>query len=165
MSEAMAALFHRPKPSTTSSSTGPGRIGSSASFPNLITQQPLQRPSMTTSLATRAAVSQADIQVVSPTNVRATGTANATTTTTTSGKSSTAISPAKNSAATQLLTRVSEEIKQRPWRPLPDRRLQVRPFFSFFHVCHGALVCLTLPRGHLLTDQSDKPNNFSKGAC
>jgi hypothetical protein len=35
------------------------------------------------------------------------------------------VTVSSGSAAAQLLSRVSEEIKQRPWRPLPDKRLQV----------------------------------------
>lgn len=38
---------------------------------------------------------------------------------------STIKTPVSCSAAAQLLSRVSEDIKQRPWRPLPDKRLQI----------------------------------------
>ncbi|KAI1314893.1 hypothetical protein EDD11_001616 [Mortierella claussenii] len=38
---------------------------------------------------------------------------------------SAAAKAANTSAAAQLLSRVSEDIKQRPWRPLPDKRLQI----------------------------------------
>ncbi|KAF9104973.1 hypothetical protein BGX29_000947 [Mortierella sp. GBA35] len=137
MSEAVAAFFTRPKPIPASSSTRTnGRFGSSSSLPNLITQQPLQRPSMTTSFATMTAVSQTDLHTTSPTSVRSTSVTTITATTALTSPSAsdfgdtspTAGSPSKrkaNSAAAQLLSRVSEEIRQRPWRPLPDKRLQI----------------------------------------
>ncbi|KAF9134705.1 hypothetical protein BGW39_006128 [Mortierella sp. 14UC] len=143
MSEAVAALFSRPKP-TPRNSAGPrpGRFSGSASLPNLITQQPLQRPTMTTSVATLT-VSQTDIHISSPTSARPSINSLSTTSTSTSTSTSTASTsasslrasscptdltpsnPLANSAAAQLLSRVSEEIKQRPWRPLPDKRLQI----------------------------------------
>ncbi|KAG9068550.1 hypothetical protein KI688_010825 [Linnemannia hyalina] len=144
MSEAVAALFSRPKPSA---GLGPGRLNSSSTLPNLITQQPAQRPGMTTSLATMTAISsQTDIHITSPTGTRASGTFSTTSSISTSTASSSTSSliatsptdlhhsPSKprtnsngtnTSAAAQLLSRVSEEIKQRPWRPLPDKRLQI----------------------------------------
>ncbi|KAF9923455.1 hypothetical protein FBU30_006516 [Linnemannia zychae] len=140
MSEAVAALFNRPKPSPQNSA-GPGaRFSGSASLPNLITQQPLQRPTMTTSLATMTTVLQTDIHAASsPTRSRAstsTMTASVTrtssstslcdgTTSTTSMTASLKRQISSGSPAEQLLSRVSAEIKQRPWRPLPDKRLQI----------------------------------------
>ncbi|KAG0326718.1 hypothetical protein BGZ99_009116 [Dissophora globulifera] len=45
--------------------------------------------------------------------------------TTTLSDTSTNTTVITSSAAAQLLSRVSEEIKQRPWRALPDKRLQI----------------------------------------
>ncbi|KAG0003034.1 hypothetical protein BGZ65_002111, partial [Modicella reniformis] len=50
-----------------------------------------------------------------------------------------------DSAAAKLLTRVSEEIKQRPWRPLPDKRLQINvKHIELNEVLQRPYVILTL---------------------
>ncbi|KAF9911132.1 hypothetical protein EC991_004686 [Linnemannia zychae] len=174
MSEAVAALFSRPKPTPRNSTgAGPGRFSGSASLPNLITQQPLQRPTMTTSIAALTAISQTDIHVASPTGTRAsinsfstTSTSTSTSTASTSASSfqasscptiPTPMSPAGNSAAAQLLSRVSEEIKQRPWRPLPDKRLQINvKRIDLNQVLQRPYVILTLGDQSYQTSTSER---------
>ncbi|KAF9113274.1 hypothetical protein BGX27_001919 [Mortierella sp. AM989] len=116
MSNGISAFFSGQRTaSTASSSTINSRGGtaprSSSSLPNLITQQPIRRPSMTPSTTITHDVSGSPISITSPDI--------ATSTSTLDGKF------ASSSAAAQLLSRVSEELKQRPWRPLPDKRLQI----------------------------------------
>ncbi|KAG0279950.1 hypothetical protein BGZ95_011773 [Linnemannia exigua] len=180
MSDAVAALFSRPKPTPTpsprnSTGPGPGRFSGSASLPNLITQQPLQRPSMTTSVATLTAVSQTDIHIASPTSSRTSINSFSTTSFSTSTSTSTASTsasslqasscptvltpsnPLANSAAAQLLSRVSEEIKQRPWRPLPDKRLQINvKRIDLNQVLQRPYVILTLGDQSYQTSTSER---------
>ncbi|KAK3811694.1 MAG: hypothetical protein JOS17DRAFT_762833 [Linnemannia elongata] len=180
MSEAVAALFSRPKPSPRNSAgPGPGRFNSSSPLPNLITQQPLQRPGMTTSLATMTAVSsQTDIHMTSPTSTRASGAFSTTSsisasTASTSTSSLIATSPTdlhhtpskprtdsngtSTSAAAQLLSRVSEEIRQRPWRPLPDKRLQINvKKIDLNQVLQRPYVILTLGDQSYQTSTSER---------
>ncbi|KAG9325505.1 hypothetical protein KVV02_007536 [Mortierella alpina] len=137
MSNGFALPISRPKPITATSASSVGstssraadRVGKftdSASLPNLITHQPVRRPSMSTSPATMTAamtLSDASTAVLS---VHSSSTSSTRTATHTSTSDLSLTSTATtNSAAAQLLYRVSEEIKQRPWRPLPDKRLQI----------------------------------------
>ncbi|KAG0043313.1 hypothetical protein BGZ83_011544 [Gryganskiella cystojenkinii] len=139
------------KPKTTRSSSSNNVLRDSTSLPNLISQQPLRRTSMT-SPATMTAMALPDstgfITATTPATIRGSRSisSSSTATTTTASTSAVAITTANgqglvrwtssvstrssksaplDSPAAQLLSRVSEELKQRPWRPLPDRRLQI----------------------------------------
>ncbi|KAG0207710.1 hypothetical protein BGX28_001107 [Mortierella sp. GBA30] len=105
---------------------GRGEFKNSTSLPNLITKQPVRRTSMTTSPATMLASMTLTDAHTSVLRV-ASSSSNSTETTTMESTSDVQAASAMtgNSAAAQLLFRVSEEIKQRPWRPLPDKRLQI----------------------------------------
>ncbi|KAG0333720.1 hypothetical protein BG000_008937 [Podila horticola] len=129
MSNGFIASLTKPKPNSP-----PREFRNSASLPNLITQQPLRRPSMTmTSPSTMTAIAHSEpishalstsTTSSSPTTVSffsVSSTSSFATVPTADGAGATKVP----SAATQMLTRMSEEIKQRPWRPLPDKRLQI----------------------------------------
>ncbi|KAF8979751.1 hypothetical protein BGZ46_005092 [Entomortierella lignicola] len=95
--------------SSSIDSLGGSALGESTSIPNLISQQPIRKPSMTSSQAT----------ITTTAHIDATSLNLSTSTSIVEDKLT------SNSAAAQLLSRVSEELKQRPWRPLPDKRIQV----------------------------------------
>ncbi|KAF9170845.1 hypothetical protein BGX20_008439, partial [Mortierella sp. AD010] len=95
--------------SSSFSSIGETALGEPSSLPNLITQQPIRKPSMTSPQTTFASIAHLD--VTAP-NITISSTAMVTDST-------------SSSAAAQLLARVSEDLKQRPWRPLPEKRLQI----------------------------------------
>ncbi|KAG0347846.1 hypothetical protein BG004_006796 [Podila humilis] len=152
----------------------------SSSLPNLITQQPLRRPSMTTSPATMTAIAHADPTTHSLTTTTTTSTSATTSTTSPTTVSFFTISstsldttirdldgarptkvvgPGHNgqSAATQLLTRMSEEIKQRPWLPLPDKRLQINvKRIDLNQVLQRPYVILTLGDQSYQTSTSER---------
>ncbi|KAF8934589.1 hypothetical protein BGZ52_003928 [Haplosporangium bisporale] len=128
MSNGFISSFSKPKTSPTP------EFRNSASLPNLITQQPLRRPSMSTSPATMTAIAHSESISHALTTSTTDTSPTAVSFYSVSSSSSIAIgstaygagtTKSGPSAATQLLTRMSEEIKQRPWRPLPDKRLQI----------------------------------------
>ncbi|KAF9967080.1 hypothetical protein BGZ70_000176 [Mortierella alpina] len=137
MSNGFVLPVSRPKPitATSASSVGPtssrasntvGKFADSTSLPNLITHQPVRRPSMTTSPATMtAAMSLSDVSTAVLSVHSSSTTSSPTATHTSTSDLSLTSTATASSAAAQLLYRVSEEIKQRPWRPLPDKRLQI----------------------------------------
>ncbi|KAG0231349.1 hypothetical protein BGW41_002215 [Actinomortierella wolfii] len=101
---------------STTTSTTTAIAKQSTSLPNLITQQPPRRPSITSPISPSRA--SRDLTAVSarPTLTSASSS---------SAILSTSAKTSSGTTATKLLTRVSEESKQRPWRPLPDKRLQI----------------------------------------
>ncbi|KAK3825125.1 MAG: hypothetical protein J3Q66DRAFT_326989 [Benniella sp.] len=121
--------FSRSKTMTdSSSSTAQGGVGRSASLPQLIAQQPIRRPQTITSPTQSTVIAFADNKgSTSPTSSSSSILSGTTTTSSASTvlDASAKVTVSSSSAAAQLLSRVSEEIKQRPWRPLPDKRLQI----------------------------------------
>ncbi|KAF9998204.1 hypothetical protein BGZ80_002831, partial [Entomortierella chlamydospora] len=114
MSNGISMFLSRQKSSTAAASSSFSSIsetalGEPSSLPNLITQQPIRKPNMTSPQTTFASIAHLD--VTAP-NITISSTATATDST-------------SSSAAAQLLARVSEDLKQRPWRPLPEKRLQI----------------------------------------
>ncbi|KAG0366123.1 hypothetical protein BC939DRAFT_440813 [Gamsiella multidivaricata] len=132
MSYGVPPPFARPKAATRISTssihavTGNAVMGL-ASAPDLITQQPTRRASMTTSPVTKTSITHSGFNspVLSGSSSSLLTTPTTSSPVTATSESSTASNSSINSAATQLLSKVSEEIKQRPWRPLPDKRLQI----------------------------------------
>ncbi|KAF9325225.1 hypothetical protein BG006_011273 [Podila minutissima] len=125
MSDGFIASFTKPKPNHS-----PREFRTSASLPNLITQQPLRRPSMTmTSPAIMTAIAHSEpishALSTSATSSSPTAVSFFSVSSTISVATESSTVGAGTTTATQLLTRMSEEIKQRPWRPLPDNRLQI----------------------------------------
>ncbi|KAF8929958.1 hypothetical protein BGZ58_008563 [Dissophora ornata] len=131
MSNGFTLPFAKPKPSTATSTSSIALNGAttthSNSLPQLITQQPVRRPSMTTPQA--SATAKAYTEIPSPSMSSSASsfitTATVSSSTTIASDGSTTTNATAHSAAALLLSRVSEEIRQRPWRPLPDKRLQI----------------------------------------
>ncbi|KAF9177455.1 hypothetical protein BGZ50_008754 [Haplosporangium sp. Z 11] len=130
MSNGFVLPFTRPNPTKSTASLPSQRKHSAdetgrhepTSLPDLITQQPIRRPSMTTSPATMtAAMAIPESQNAVPKMISSSSILTTSSVHSTASASGTTV----NSAATIMLYRVSEEIKQRPWRPLPDKRLQI----------------------------------------
>ncbi|KAG0252182.1 hypothetical protein BG011_007147 [Mortierella polycephala] len=130
MSNGFVLPFTRPN-STNSTASPPSQRRHAAdgtgcreptSLPDLITQQPIRRPSMTTSPATMTA---AIAIPESPNAVLRTTSSSSILNTSSVHSTASASGTTVNSAATIMLYRVSEDIRQRPWRPLPDKRLQI----------------------------------------
>ncbi|KAF9434986.1 hypothetical protein BGZ76_007094 [Entomortierella beljakovae] len=117
----ISMMFSRQKPTRATSCNSINSLGGKTlnepSLPDLITQQPVRKASMSSSQTTLTAISHLG---VSATSIPISSTVIRTTTNTTFIDANT-----EHNTATQLLTRVSEELKQRPWRPLPDRRIQI----------------------------------------
>ncbi|KAG0088581.1 hypothetical protein BGZ93_010330 [Podila epicladia] len=160
MSNGFIASFTKPKPNHP-----PREFRNSASLPNLITQQPIRRPSMTmTSPATMTAIAHSEpishalttsTTSSSPTAVSFFSVSSISVTTESSTvNAGTTKGP---SAATQMLTRMSEEIKQRPWRPLPDNRLQINiKRIDLNEVLQKPYVILTLGDQSYRTSTSER---------